>query len=309
MVFHSLSYGSTMFNWLPQGLTWRQCGKRLWAQLVRDDVIARAAQLSFFFILGLFPFLLFLIATLGYFAETGTELRTNLLRYLNKIAPAKAGALIHDIVADISEARSGGKLSFGLLAAIWAASSGMDAIITTLNAAYDIREGRPWWKRRLVAIGLTIALAVFILSALLLMFYGSQTAFVVAQWFNLGDAFTNLWRVLQWFFVLGFVMLAFGLLYAFAPNLKEVKWRWLLPGSMVAVVLWLLISLGFSLYLHFADAFSSTYGSIGAVIVLLLWLFLTGIAILLGGEVNAVLENAAAEAGIHGAKPQGQKSL
>ena len=150
-----------MFDWLPEGITWRECGKRLWAQLVRDDVIARAAQLSFFFILGLFPFLLFLIATLGYFAETGTVLRANLLHYLSKIAPAKASTLIHDIVAEISEARSGGKLSFGLLAAIWAASSGMDAIITTLNAAYGIREARPWWKRRLVAIGLTLALAVF----------------------------------------------------------------------------------------------------------------------------------------------------
>lgn len=298
-----------MFNWLPRGLTWRECGRRLWVQLVRDDVIARAAQLSFFFILGLFPFLLFLIATLGYFAETGTELRANLLRYLSQIAPAKASALIHDIVAEISEGRSGGKLSFGLLAAIWAASSGMDAIITTLNAAYSIREGRPWWKRRLVAIGLTIALAVFILAALLLMLYGSQTALVAAEWFDLGNAFTNLWRVLQWFIVLGFVMIAFGLLYSFAPNLKDVKWRWLLPGSLLAVALWLLVSLGFRLYLHLSDTFSGTYGSLGAVIVLLLWLFLTGLAILLGGEVNAVLENAAAEAGIQGAKPQGRKSF
>jgi membrane protein len=298
-----------MFDWLPEGLTWRECGKRLWAQLARDDVIARAAQLSFFFILGLFPFLLFLIATLGYFAETGTELRANLLQYLSKIAPAKASALIHDIVAEISEARSGGKLSFGLLAAIWAASSGMDAIITTLNAAYGVREARPWWKRRLVAIALTVALAVFVLSALLMMLYGSQSALVVAQWFQLGDAFTSMWRVLQWFFVLGFVMLAFGLLYYFAPNLRDAKWRWLFPGSMLAVALWLLISLGFSLYLHLSDGFTATYGSLGGVIVLLSWLFLTGIAILLGGEVNAVLENAAAEAGIQGAKPQGQKSL
>jgi membrane protein len=114
---------------------------------------------------------------------------------------------------------------------------------------------------------------------------------------------------LQWFFVLGFVMLAFGLLYYFAPNLRDAKWRWIFPGSMLAVALWLLISLGFSLYLHLSDGFTATYGSLGGVIVLLSWLFLTGIAILLGGEVNAVLENAAAEAGIQGAKPQGQKSL
>ncbi len=298
-----------MFNWLPQGLTWRECWKRLWERLIKDDVIARAAQLSFYFILGLFPFLLFLIATLGYFAETGTELRMSLLRYFSKIAPTKASALIHDIVAEISEGRSGGKLSFGLLAALWAASSGMDAMITTLNAAYGVLETRPWWKRRLVAVGLTVALAGFVLSALVLMLYGSHIALVIAEWFHLGSVFTSVWKVLQWFFVLGFVQLALGLLYFFGPNVKEVKWRWLIPGSMLALGLWLLISFGFDLYLHLFNAFSATYGSLGAVIVLLLWLFLTGIAILLGGEVNAVFENAAAEAGIQGAKPHGQKTL
>lgn len=296
-----------MFEWVPQGLTWKKFGKRLWMQIVRDDVMASAAQLSFYFVLALFPFLLFLTSLLGYFAEAGTDLRANLLRYLGSIAPAKAYTLIYDTIDEISEARSGGKLSFGLLAAVWAASTGMRAIITALNAAYGVREARPWWKRRLVAIGLTIALAVFIISALTLMLYGSQVGLVVARWFDLGDAFTRTWKILQWFFVLAFVLLAFTSIYFFAPNLKDVRWRWLTPGSILAVVLWLLISFAFSLYLRFFDTYSNTYGSLGAVIVLLLWLYLTGTAILLGGEVNAVLENAAAEAGAPEAKHHGQK--
>ncbi len=297
-----------MFKWVPQGLTGKEFGKRLWAQLVRDDVMASAAQLSFYFVLGLFPFLLFLLALLGYFAEAGTELRANLLRYLGTVAPAKASALIHNTVAEISAARSGGKLSFGLLTSVWAASTGMRSIITALNAAYGVREARPWWKRRLVAIGLTIALAVFILLALVLMLYGSEIALVIARWFNLGNAFTQAWKILQWFLAIAFVLIAFTLVYFFAPNVKGVKWRWIAPGSTLAAVLWLLISFGFSLYLHFFNTYSATYGALGAVIVLLLWLYLTGAAILLGGEVNAVLENAAAEAGVPEAKQHGQKS-
>lgn len=271
--------------------------------------MASAAQLSFYFVLALFPFLLFLTALLGYFAEAGTELRANMLRYLGSIMPAKAHELIYETVDEISKGRSGGKLSLGLLAAVWVASTGMRAIITALNKAYGVREARPWWKRRLVAIGLTIALAIFILSALTLMLYGSQIALLVARWLNFGDAFTQVWKIIQWFFVLGFVLLAFTSLYSFAPNLKDVKWRWLTPGSLLAVVLWLLISFGFRLYIHLFQTYSTTYGSLGAVIVLLLWLYLTGAVIILGGEVNAVLENAAAEAGMPDAKARGQKSL
>lgn len=299
----------TMFALLPPGLTWKEFGKRLSAQFVRNDVMASAAQLSFYFVLALFPFLLFLTALLGYFAEAGTELRANMLRYLGSIMPAKAYELIYDTVDEISKGRSGGKLSLGLLAAVWVASTGMRAIITALNKAYGVREARPWWKRRLVAIGLTIALAILILSALTLMLYGSQIALLVARWLYFGDAFTQVWKIVQWFFVLAFVLLAFTSLYSFAPNLKDVKWRWLTPGSLLAVVLWLLISFGFRLYIHLFQTYSTTYGSLGAVIVLLLWLYLTGAVIILGGEINAVLENAAAEAGMPDAKARGQKSL
>ena len=160
----------------------------------------------------------------------------------------------------------------------------------------------------MVAIGLTISLAIFILCAFLLLLYGGQTGLFIAQWLNLGEVFRSAWRILQWFLVLAFVLVAFGLLYSFAPNLKDLKWRGLLPGSIVAVALWLLISLGFSRYVHSAGTFSATYGSLGGVIILLFWLFLTGIAILLGGEINAVLEHAGAEAGSQGARSLGEKT-
>lgn len=294
-------------KWTPSGLSWGEFGRRLWAQLTRDEVVGRAAQLSFFFVLALFPFLLFLTSLLGYFAGAGTELRADLLRYLSAVVPAKASALIYDTLDEITEERSGEKISFGLLAALWSATAGMGAIISALNAAYGVKEARVWWRKRLVSLALTVALAVFITAALMLLLYGGQTGQLVAGWLSLGDAFKRAWMILQWPFVLAFVLLAFTSIYYFAPNVKDARWRWLTPGSLLAVGLWLLISFAFRAYLYFFDTYGRTYGSLGAVIVLLLWLYLTGAVLLLGGEVNAVLENAAAEIGERDAKLHGQK--
>lgn len=288
-------------------MTWEEFGRRLWARLKRDDVVGRAAQLSFFFVLALFPFLLFLTSLLGYFAGAGTELRADLLRYLSAVVPAKAYTLIYDTLDEITEERGGGKISLGLLAALWAATAGMSAIISALNAAYGVTEARVWWRKRLVSLALTVSLAVFINAALLLLLYGGQTGQFVAGRLGFGEAFTSAWQVLQWPFVLAFVLLAFTSIYYFAPNVRDALWRWLTPGSLLAVALWLLISFAFRTYLYFFDTYGRAYGSLGAVIVLLLWLYLTGAVLLLGGEVNALLENAAAEAGERDAKLRGQK--
>jgi len=166
--------------------------------------------LSFYFLLVLFPLLLFLTALLGSFADAGTELRHNLLTYLRAIVPVSASDLINTTVEEISQKSSGGKLSFGLLTSLWFASSGMGAIIEGLNVAYDVKETRAWWRRTLLAILLTIALAVLIITALALMFYGSRIAEGIANRYGFGAAFTAVWTVLQWLFVLGFVFLAFG---------------------------------------------------------------------------------------------------
>src|SRR6185436_14838222 len=214
----------------------------------------------------------------------------NLLTYLSAIVPVSAFDLINTTVDEISQKRSGGKLWFGLLTSLWFASSGMGAIIEGLNVAYDVKETRPWWRRTLLAILLTIALAVLIITALALMFYGSRMAEGIAKRYGLGAAFTVAWPVLQWLFVLVFVFLAFQLIYYFAPDLHEQQLRWLTPGAAVGVVLWLLVSFLFGSYLNFYNTYSVVYGSLGAVIILLLWFYLTGVTILIGGEVNAIIE-------------------
>jgi membrane protein len=294
--------------WKLGGLTWRRLGSRVWAEIYEGDLSTRAAALSYYFLLALFPLLIFLTAALGYFADAGTELRKSLLDYLSSIAPRTASTLVRATVAEITENADTGKLSFGLLAALWFASFGMGAVGDTLNSAYGVKESRAWWRVRLVSLGVTVALAVLIVSALAIMFYGGEIGSGLAARLNLGNAFEAVWSVLQWPIVLAFVLFGFALIYYFAPDLKHQKWYWITPGSLTGVVLWLLASFGFRIYLRYFDRYSVTYGSLGAVIVLLLWFYLTGAAILVGGKVNAVIEHAAARRGVSDAKLPGEKS-
>src|SRR3712207_361983 len=294
--------------WKLGGLTRRELGRRVWLEIYEGDLFTRAAALSYYFLLALFPLLIFLTAALGYFADAGTELRQNLLNYLASVAPRTASALVRDTVAEITENAGGGKLSFGLVAALWFASYGMGAVGDTLNAAYGVRESRAWWRVRLVSLGLTAALAVIIVSALALMFYGGEIGESLAARLDAGGAFEAAWAVLQWPIVLAFVLFGFALIYYFAPDLKHQKWYWITPGSLTGVALWLFVSFVFRVYLRYFDRYSVTYGSLGAVIVLLLWFYLTGAAILVGGAVNAEIEHAAARRGVSDAKLPGEKS-
>jgi membrane protein len=167
--------------WKLGNLGWRELAKRVWNEIQEDDVFGRAAELSYYFLLALFPFLIFLTSIIGLIVGSGTGTRHMLFNYLARVMPPSAYQLISSTMTEISASSSGGKLSFGLLAALWAASNGLSAITTSLNAAYDLKESRPWWKQRLTAIGLTIALSIFIISALLLVENGKQFTYFVIK--------------------------------------------------------------------------------------------------------------------------------
>lgn len=274
---------------------------RVWIRANEDEIFGRCAQLSYYFLLSLFPLLFFLTTLFGYFASA-PDLQRKLMTYLSSVVPASAVQLVRVTFEEVIASRGGGKLSLGLLAALWAASSGINALGEALNAAYGVSETRSWWKVRLISVGLTVALAVLIVSALLIVLYGGKLGQSLFNWIDEGDPFSIAWKILQWPIALTFVFLAFGLLYQFAPNLSarrrggrltgsDYRRRWLSPGVFVAVFLWLLVSLGFRLYLHFFNSYSATYGSLGALIILMLWFYLTGAAILLGAEVNCELES------------------
>jgi membrane protein len=261
--------------------------KRLVKRINEDRIFGRAAQLSYYFLLALFPLLLFLINILGYLAQQGTLFRDKLLVYVAALMPASAFLLVHNTLDEVSTASGKGKLSFGLLAALWAASNGLGAISETLNIAYNVREKRPWWKVRLICIGLTVALAILILAALAIVLYGGTIGEALATRYGFSNLFTIVWKIVQWPIALLFVLTTFNLVYNFAPNIPGPARRWITPGAFVGVGLWLLVSFGFRLYLGFFDSYSVTYGSLGAVIILMLWFYLSGVAILIGGEVNS----------------------
>jgi membrane protein len=294
--------------WTRGGLSWVELGRRVWREIQEDDIFGGAAELSYYFLLALFPFLIFITSTIGIVIGGGTGTRHMLFDYLARIMPASAFQLIDSTMRELSQNSGGGKISFGILATLWAASNGMGAITKSLNVAYDVKESRPWWKQRLTAVILTFALSILAIVALVLVVAGGHIADGLAHAYGWGSLVPIVWRIAQWPIALFCMSLAFGLIYYLAPDLHDVSWRWLTPGAAFGVVVWLLVSFALRLYLHFFDSYSATYGSLGAVIILMLWLYLTGTAILIGGEVNSEIENAAAQKGEADAKEKGEKS-
>ena len=294
--------------WTLNGLSWKNMALRVWNELNRDDAFGDAAKLAYYFLLALFPLLIFLTSTIGLIVGSETSMRHALFQYLARVMPASAFQLIDSTMLEVTASSSAGKLSFGLLLALWAASNGMGAITDALNTAYDVAETRPWWKRRLAAVLLTVGLSVLIISALALVIGGGRLADYLAAVFGFSSAFTWTWKILQWPLALAFMLTAFALIYYFAPDVRDQDWKWITPGAVIGITLWLLASFGLKGYLHFFNSYSTTYGSLGAVIILMLWLYLTGLAVLIGGEVNAEIENVAAQSGARDAKKKGTKT-
>jgi membrane protein len=270
------------------GLTFKQLAARMWHEASADNASGHAAELAFYFLLAFFPLLIFLLSVLGFWPEA----QQLLVKYLAQAMPPEATELMRSWVKNVASQSSGGLLSFSLLASLWAASSGLSALMGVLNVAYEVEEGRPWWKARLVAIGLVLALTVFVLGGALLIIFGDKLAAWLAGWFGLGAVFTTVWPYVD--YLIGLVLLTFGIgvIYYYAPNV-DLSWRWLTPGAIFAVVMAVLASLLFSLYLNYGPGYSATYGSLGAVVVLMLWLYLLSLAIFMGGEINSEVERAA----------------
>jgi membrane protein len=271
------------------GLGHKEIAIQVWKRIDRDDVFGRAAQLSYYFALALFPLLIFLSTVLGYFfaAERGLYLR--LIHYLGRVMPDSAFELLRSTLEEITTTTGTGKLTFGLLLALFTASAGMEAIIEGLNVAYAVPEVRPRWRRRLVALALTIALGGLVAAALFLILVSGAAARSIGQYFPVLDRIGGWSSLVQWTIGLGFLLLALSLIFRFAPNLRHARWEGNLPGAVLTLICWIIASAGFRIYLSEFGTFNRTYGSLGAVIVLLIWLYVSGAAILIGGELNSVI--------------------
>src|SRR5438270_876801 len=256
-----------------------------------DELSTRSAALSYYFHGGALPNVSFPGVAGLVLSGPGSQLRESIISGLGRLAPGSASDLVHSVVNQTFKSSSGIKLAAGIFGALWAASGGMGAVVVSLNVIYRTEETRPWCKQKITIVGLTLALAALIIVALVLVLYGGKIGQLIAGHVGLGDVFRLAWKVLQWPLSFAAMFLSYSIIYYYAPNLEERKWYWVTPGAVAGVVLWLLASLGFRVYLHFFNSYSATYGSLGAVIILMLWLYITGFAILIGGEVNWVIEN------------------
>jgi len=298
--------GKGVSPWKLGGLTIVALGKRVWHGLDHDEVFTRAAALSYYFFSALVPMMFFLMAVLGMFASQSEHLRDTLLSYARDVMPQAAFTLVEKALREISTTSTGAKLVFGLVLSLWSGAGGMSSIIDALNRCYHVEKTRPYWKKMAVALGLTLAIALLIICALAIVLYGGDIAEFVGRHIGLSGMIVFAWKIAQWPLALFFVVWAFALIYYWGPD-AEQDWLWLTPGSLAGVTVWIGASLLFRAYLHFYNTYSKSYGSLGAVIVLLLWLYITGLAILLGGEINSEIEHAAADRGHPEAKGAGEK--
>jgi membrane protein len=295
-----------MLAYLRVPLGWTELFKRSVKEALAVNVFDLAAQQAYYFFFALFPALLFVIALGSFFPLQG--LIDSMVKMISQVAPSDVVKILTDSIVSLSSQKSGGILTFAFLVAIWSSSGAMVSIITTLNAAYGVTESRPWWKTRLTAIALTVGIAVFILASMFLVIAGPTVAEQVASRLQLGPAFKWAWWVLQWPVVFALAATAIGLVYYFAPDVEQ-DWVWITPGSILATVLWLTISLGLKLYYQLMPNANAAYGTIGGVMVLMLWFYCSGLALLLGAELNAEIEHASPYGKKPGERVPGEKKV
>jgi membrane protein len=294
--------------WKLGGLTVVELGRRVWNSIDEDDVFGRAAQLAYYFFLSIFPGLIFVMSIFGILASAGSEMRSGLLQYMQTAMPPMAFQLVNKVVTETTQASGTGKLTFGLVFALWSAAYAMSALQDTLNAVHNVKEGRPFWKRNGIALGLTVVCSLLLVVAMAIILYGGNVVNLVAGHVGLGPVITIAWKCVQWGIAFFFLVLVFALIYYWAPDVEQRRWEWLTPGSVIGIITWLIASIGLRIYLHFFNSYSATYGVLGAAIILLTWFYVSGMVLLMGAEVNAEIENAAAKRGAPDAKPKGHKT-
>lgn len=282
--------------WDLHGASVREVAQRTWKSILEDRIFGHAAELGFYFLFALFPTLFSASSILGLAARSAHQIYDRLLNYLALVIPRAAMGTVLNTFNQTAAASSSGKLTFGVIAALWSASVGVSAIQDTLNAVYKLEDSRSYIRARLAAIGLTVLLTVIISLCLGSMFAGDFVAAHALEMIHdpiTAGALAVTARLVAWTISTVLLSLCFAVIYYWAPDLKKRRWRWLTPGSAIGIVGWLVASLGLRIYLHFFNNFSLTYGSLGAVIILLTWFYLTGLMLLIGAEINSEIEAAA----------------
>jgi membrane protein len=268
---------------------WRVIFQRTCRQIYRGQCFGWAAALAYYSFLALFPALLFVVSVASFLPIQ--HLIAQVVDMVGRFAPDDVVAIAREQLLQITDKPHGRLLALSLMGTVWSMSSGMVALIGTLNQAHHISDGRPWWRIRGTAIALTGALTLFMVLSLMLAMVGPTAAERVADWLNLGAPFAIAWQIVRWPAAFATAVTAVGTVYHFAPDGKR-EFVWITPGSVTATTLWLIVSLGFKWYVFHFGNYQKTYGAIGGVMVALLWFYFSGLAILLGAQLNATIDRA-----------------
>ena len=285
--------------WDFQGASAKVVWKRTFQAMISDNLLSRAAEMGYYFLFALFPMLVSASSILGLVARRASTIYLSLLHYLALVVPASAYKMVIETFNQTAVSATRGKVTLGLVAALWSASVGFAAIQDGMNTVYKVRESRPYWKARGAAILVTVLLSVLISLNLALLLCGDLLAklMYVRIWHHeLAVTAAVCIHLVQWTAASGLLVLQFSTIYYFAPDLKVKCWHWLTPGAAIGILGWVISSLALRVYLYFfVGSYSMTYGSLGAVIVLLTWFYITGLMLLLGAEINSEIQAAVTE--------------
>lgn len=264
--------------------------KQLSQSVSKNQTFDLGAQLAYWSLLSLFPFAMFLLTIMGYMPLHGLD--RELMSFVYSAMPHDAAKLIESTLQEIVGKQRGWLLLAALGGAAWSAAGGVGATITALNRAYNVEETRPWWKIKLMSIGLVFGGAVLIIISLCGLLIGPDIAHKIFAWVGLGGFFDTVWKYLRWPVVIVAMMFMLALTYYLLPNVKQ-KFRFITPGAVVAVLLWAGASLAFNAYVAHFGSYAKTYGALGTAVVLMTWLYISGLVVILGGEINAILDHVA----------------
>jgi membrane protein len=285
-------------------LTPKELVKEVYREYVHDNVSDSAAVLSYYFVFSLFPFLFFLATCTAYIPGVKESVGTMLDR-ARAILPQQAMGIIDQHVRGLVNRPRPHLLTIGLLTTLYSASRGVDAVRKALNLAYDVKESRPFWKTEGIAIGMTIGGALLALVGVTALITGGDLGLWLAERAHIGHAYVVAWSWLRWPITAGVIMLNAAMSYYLLPDVKQ-EFKFITPGSVFGTLVWLAATWGFSVYASHFGSYNATYGSIGGVIVLMTWFYLSGFVFLMGGEINAILEDHAPDGKELGARAAGE---
>jgi membrane protein len=292
-----------MFHTFRIPVSWGELARRTIKEANADNVLGLAAQLSYYFLLALVPAIVCIVALASFLPPQTIQ---DTIEAMRRFAPGDVIDIVRDQLTALANRTNEGVLTVGLLLALWSSSAAMVAITEALNRAYDIEEARPWWKVRLTAILLTIGVAIFVVVAFALLLMGPTLVRALSEQIGFGPTFALTWSILRWPLAFLLVALGLGLVYYFGPD-AEQDWEWVTPGAVLGTLLWLVASLAFKMYVSRFGTYNETYGSLGGVIVLMLWFYLSSLSILIGAEMNAEIEHASPHGKAPGEKVPGEK--